>query len=73
MSLQQDWEGVVEVKARLWEAELDQQKLLAQMPRIRSVWRRHAGAWLMRVGDRLTQWGKQMAECERDSRMTVTG
>jgi hypothetical protein len=73
MSLRQDWDGVVELKTRLWEAQVEQRKLQAHLPRTRATWRRRAGAWLMAAGVRLTHLGAQMAECEADPRATVTG
>jgi hypothetical protein len=72
MSLPQDWDGIVELRMRAWESEVHRRQLRRQIPRQRLVWRRWAGAGLMRLGGWLTQWGAQMAEeCSR--RVTVAG
>lgn len=73
MLLPNDWEGIAQERSRSWEEAVGARQLQAQLPRQRGVWRRRAGGWLMWVGERITKWGAQMAQCEKAQRVSLAG
>ena len=64
MMLPGDWDGVAQERTRSWEAEVDRQHLLRQIPRRRTRWRQWAGGGLVWLGRWLVRWGEQVTEPE---------
>jgi hypothetical protein len=67
----QDWEALAAEKARLWEAEVNNRKLIAQIPRRRHFWWRWLGHGMVLVGGWFTGWGVWLAQCEESQRVIV--